>query len=236
MGNILLALLLALSLVGNADARDRRVPIAAAGGGGGGTVTFDTAKGAFSTSGTTTDTGAFTVAAGSNLALVCTGSTDVTAITSVTGVTFTAGSASGSWTQQGTIYTNGDRKFDTWYVTGPATGSTNVRFTWDGTISGGDGAVVCMALQGVDQTTPLDSCQDVASSTVTMNATLSSGGMVFALLQAPGNPGAIVTGTEDYAAVNNEFWRFGHNSASGTVAWTTAAQGRGMRGCNVRAQ
>ena len=69
-----------------------------------------------------------------------------------------------------------------------------------------------------------------------MSATLSSGGLVFALLQAPSDPGAIVTGTQDYSAVNNEFWRYGHNAASGTVAWTTAAAGRGMQGCNVRAQ
>lgn len=186
-------------------------------------VALDTFAGIIRTS-TNTIPVSLTVASGhSNLALVF-----LIASENNLTVSSVAGGGGGAWAKIDSV-ASAPFNFEIWALAGPSTGSVTATATMSGTITPDNNGVL-YSLYNVDQTTVADG---YASGTGhSLSTTLSSGGMVIAQLDAGGDPGVIVTGTEDYNSVNNAFWRTGHNSVSGTVAWT--ASGNLMQICNVR--
>lgn len=197
-------------------------------------VAQDTFVGAISTGGgvTTTSTGAFSVGAGVNRALIAVLMNEDDRLAS--SVSYASGSG-GAWAQGPSgAFNNSPRRFEIWYSTAPATGSTNITVTWNGALTTADGVIGCYSLNGVDQSTPLSGITGIASSTVTGSTTLTSGGMVVCGLLSNGDPGSITTGVENFDSASFSIANIGSNTASGTVAWTTSANGRGMIIGNVR--
>jgi hypothetical protein len=154
----------------------------------------------------------------------------------VSGISFVAGSATGTWTKfNGYTGGGGIREFEIWYCTGPAAGACTARVTWTGTIGADDGAAGMWSLANVDQVTPLSGyLTDGGSSTASLTTTLTTGGLIVGQLCSAGAQ-TILTGIQDYTNSNNALWYVGHNAGSGTLAWNTNANGRGMNICNVRA-
>lgn len=196
-------------------------------GAGGPDVALDVAAGGLTHSGAT-NSQTITVAPNVNKALIALIANDNTL--TVSGVIYTAGSG-GAWAKLNSFST-GNHEIEIWSSVAPSNGSVTVQATYSGTITQ-DANLVLYSLFNVDQTTPLDGYVSGAN-VVTLTTTLSSGGLILAHVGANTNPGVIITGTEDYNDAFNEFWKTGHNAASGTVAWTTSGTGA-MNVCNVRA-
>lgn len=193
---------------------------------GGPSVAIDTSAGLFRTS-TNLVPVSLTVAAGTNRALIfLIGNQNTLTVSSVA---YTTGSG-GAWSKIGSVIT-GVFDFEIWASIGPSTGAVTAQATMSGTITP-DTDGVLYSMQNVDQTTPADGYNSAFPSVNTVSTTLSSGGMVLAQYAGGSAPGAITSGAEDYTDVNNAFWRAGHNSSTGTVAWTN--NGDILQICNVR--
>lgn len=175
-----------------------------------------------------------TVASNSNRVLVAMLGNDTTL--TVSGIAFTAGSATGSWNKLGSIVSGGGtRELEIWTCVGPSTGSITVRATFSGNFTPTDGVMGLYSLYNVDQTTPADGyVSDGSNAVVTLSTTLSSGGMVLGMIVGGSAIQPIVTGTQDYNNAVNQFWAIGHNAASGTMTWSNAANGRGINVANIR--
>lgn len=197
---------------------------------GGPDVAFDTfTASAITTSGTTATTGNFTVASNTNRALVCFVSNRSTL--TGTAVAYTAGSG-GTFAMLDEV-TSGVYRTEVWYSVAPSTGTVAVQATYSGTITS-DANIVCHSLYNVDQSTPLDGYAEGAAASISI--TKSTGGMAIALMMSSGDPGAITAGTLTYDDVNNEYFKGGYNTSSGTISFTSGSGFRVMAGANVRKQ
>ena len=169
-----------------------------------------------------------TVSSNPNRALLAfVGSDDTLTCTSVS---YTAGSG-GAWVSTGR-FDNGNRIYSAWMSVNPSSTSVTVRAGMDGA-STADNNMVLYSLYNVDQVTPADNYSTRPNNFANLTIPVTASSMAFAHISGPADAGAIVTGIENYANVNNEFWKAGSNS-SGVIAWTSSTNQRGMQGLNVR--
>jgi hypothetical protein len=195
-------------------------------------VTIDTSNGNLATGAVSTVSVTLSVANNSNRVLVALIGNDNTL--TVSGVAFTSGSASGTWTKLTGSMSNPPREEEIWYVTGPSTGSVTVQATFSGNIVS-DGVIVLYSLYNVNQSTPVDTYTSTVATTESLSVSTSASNLVLVMLAAAAAQGAITSGVQDYTNSNNSIWAAGHNTdpSSATVSWANSANGRGMDGCNV---
>lgn len=200
--------------------------------GGAGNVTFDKAAGNLVTGAVSiNDVTINPVAAGAVLVALIGNDNTLT----VNSVAYTAG-GSGSWTKIGSVV-SGNRELEIWVNSTPAVGSNTIRTTYSANLGATDGVAVVLSFLGGTSTVANTYTSDNVGTAPTITLTASAGAMIAAMAVANGALSPVLSGTEDYNNVNNDFWNVAHKLGSGstTITWTGTVNARGLNAVNIPA-